>query len=181
VVSHEKYPVEFGVVPIGAVQAGTVEYIIPDTATLRGTIRSYNPEVCDKLLGGVRRTADVAAMMAGAARQDVALVEGGVAVINSEAVVTRTETVLKDAFGSENVKRAAPMTASEDFSAFIDEGVPSMLFFVGIYDPRKTAESKNPGGRPFPFNHSPLFAPVPSIKTSVPAMSLAVLTVLRPR
>jgi hippurate hydrolase len=183
VVSREKDPMEFGVVTIGAVQAGTVGNIIPDSATLRGTIRSYNPAVRDKLLGGVRRTADAAAMMAGAPPPDVALVEGGVAVINNEAVVIRAETVLKAAFGSKYVQRAPPVTASEDFSAFVNEGVPSMFFFVGIYDPQQVAESKTPGGKPLPFNHSPLFAPVPepSIKTSVEAMSLIVLDVLTRR
>jgi len=180
VVSREKDPMEFGVVTIGAVQAGTVGNIIPDSATLRGTIRSYKPAVRDKLLGGVRRTADAAAIMASAPPPDVALVEGGVAVINNEAVVIRAETVLKAAFGSNNVQRAPPITASEDFSAFVNEGVPSMFFFVGSYDPLQVAESKRPGGKPLPFNHSPLFAPVPepSIKTSVEAMSLIVLDVL---
>ena len=171
---------EFGVVTIGAVQAGTVGNIIPDSATLRGTIRSYNSAVRDKLLGGVRRTADAAAIMASAPPPDVALVEGGVAVINNEAVVIRAETVLKAAFGRNNVQRAPPITASEDFSAFVNEGVPSMFFFVGSYDPLQVADSKRPGGKPLPFNHSPSFAPVPepSIKTSVEAMSLIVLDVL---
>ena len=59
VVSREKDPMEFGVVTIGAVQAGTVGNIIPDAATLRGTIRSYTPAVREKLLSGVRRTANV--------------------------------------------------------------------------------------------------------------------------
>ena len=183
VISREKDPMEFGVVTIGAVQAGTVGNIIPDAATLRGTIRSYNPAVRDKLLSGVRRTANAAAMMAGAPPPDVALVEGGLAVVNSEAVVTRTETVLKAAFGSKNVQRVPPITASEDFSAFVNEGVPSMFFFVGVSDPQQVAESMKPGGKPLPFNHSPFFAPVPepSIKTSVQAMSLAVLNVLTPR
>jgi len=66
VVSREKDPQEFGVVTIGAFQSGTVGNIIPDSAVLRGTIRSYNPAVRDKLLTGVRRTAEAAAMMAGA-------------------------------------------------------------------------------------------------------------------
>ena len=183
VISREKDPMEFGVVTIGAVQAGTVGNIIPDAATLRGTIRSYNPAVRDKLLSGVRRTANAAAMMAGAPPPDVALVEGGLAVVNSEAVVTRTETVLKAAFGTKNVQRVPPITASEDFSAFVNEGVPSMFFFVGVSDPQQVAESMKPGGKPLPFNHSPFFAPVPepSIKTSVQAMSLAVLNILTPR
>jgi len=183
VISREKDPMQFGVVTIGAVQAGTVGNIIPDAATLRGTIRSYDPAVRDKLLSGVRRTANAAAMMAGAPPPDVALVEGGLAVVNSEAVVTRTETVLKAAFGSKNVQRVPPITASEDFSAFVNEGVPSMFFFVGVSDPQQVAESMKPGGKPLPFNHSPFFAPVPepSIKTGVQAMSLTVLNVLTPR
>ena len=183
VISREKDPMEFGVVTIGAVQAGTVGNIIPDAATLRGTIRSYNPGVREKLLNGVRRTANAAAMMAGAPPPDVALIEGGLAVVNSEAVVTRTEAVLKAAFGSKNVERAPPITASEDFSAFVNEGVPSMLFFIGVLDPQQVAESRKPGGKPLAFNHSPFFAPVPepSIKLGVLAMSLAVLNALTTR
>jgi hippurate hydrolase len=183
VISREKDPKEFGVVTIGAVQAGTVGNIIPDSATLRGTIRSYSPAVREKLLSGVRRTANAVAMMADAPPPDVALPEGGLAVINSEDVVNRTETVWKAAFGSENVQRMPPITASEDFSAFVNEGVPSMLFFVGVYVPRQVAESLKPGGKPLPFNHSPFYAPVPepSIKTGVQAMSLAVLEALTRR
>ena len=183
VVSREKDPMEFGVVTIGAVQAGTVGNIIPDAATLRGTIRSYTPAVREKLLSGVRRTANAAAMMAGAPPPDVALIEGGLAVVNSEVVVTRTETVLRAAFGSKNVQRVPPITASEDFSAFVNEGIPSMLFFVGVLDPQQVAESMKPGGKPLAFNHSPFFAPVPepSIKTGVQAMSLAVLNALSTR
>ena len=77
VVSREKDPFEFGVVTVGAVQAGTVGNIIPDSATLRGTIRSYKPAVRAKLLDGVRRTANAAAMMGGAPEPDVKLLEGG--------------------------------------------------------------------------------------------------------
>ena len=137
----------------------------------------------EKLLNGVRRTANAAAMMAGAPPPDVALIEGGLAVVNSEAVVTRTEAVLKAAFGSKNVERAPPITASEDFSAFVNEGVPSMLFFIGVLEPQQVAESRTPGGKPLPFNHSPFFAPVPepSIKMRVQAMSLAVLNALTMR
>jgi hippurate hydrolase len=181
VVSREKDPMEFGVVTVGAVQAGTVGNIIPDTAVLRGTIRSYKPDVRAKLLEGVRRTAKAEAMMAGAPEPEVSLVEGGLAVVNSEQVVNTTETVLKAALGPKNVVRVPPITASEDFSAFVNEGIPSMFFFIGVYDPKQVAESMKPGGKPLPFNHSPYFAPVPepSIKTGVEAMSLAVLNVMR--
>ena len=180
VVSREKDPFEFGVVTVGAVQAGTVGNIIPDSAVLSGTIRSYKPQVRSKLLDGVRRTAKASAMMAGAPEPEVTLSEGGLAVINSESVVATTETVLKAALGVKNVMRAPPISASEDFSVFVNEGVPSMFFFIGVHDPKQVADSMKPGGKPLPANHSPFFAPVPepSIKTGVHAMSLAVLNVL---
>ena len=180
VVSREKDPFEFGVVTVGAFQAGTVGNIIPDSAVLRGTIRSYTPAVRAKLLDGVRRTANAAAAMAGAPAPDVALEEGGLAVINNADLVNRTEAILIRGFGADQIQSVPPITASEDFSAFVDEGIPSMFFFIGVYDPKTIADSKQPGGKPLPFNHSPFFAPVPepSIETGVTAMSLAVLGAL---
>jgi amidohydrolase len=180
VISREKDPKEFGVVTIGAIQGGSVGNIIPDSVLVRGTIRSYSPAVRVKLLDGVRRVAHASAMMAGAPAPEVALVEGGAAVVNNEALVLGTEAVLKSAFGHANVGRMPAMTASEDFSQFVNEGIPSMFFFTGIYDPKAVAQAEAPGGKPLAFNHSPFYAPVPepSIKTAAQAMSLAVLNVL---
>ncbi|SFD81473.1 amidohydrolase [Massilia yuzhufengensis] len=181
VVSREKDPKEFGVVTIGAIQGGTVGNIIPDSVQVRGTIRSYNPAVRAKLLDGVRRVANASAAMAGAPAPDVQLISGGAAIVNSEALVAKTEAVFKDAFGAANAQRMPAMTASEDFSMFVNEGVPSMFFFTGVYDPKALAEAERAGGKPIAFNHSPFYAPVPepSIKTAAQAMSLAVLNVLR--
>lgn len=55
-----------------------------------------------------------------------------------------------------------------------------MFFVVGVSDPKDVAASKQPGGKPLPFNHSPFFAPVPepSIKVGVRAMTTAVLSAM---
>lgn len=180
VVSREKDPAEFGVVTIGAVQGGTVGNIIPDTVVLRGTIRSYQPQVREKLLAGIRRTALAAAAMGGAPEPQVELVPGGAAIVNDAAVVERTTAALKAALPGVQIAQVPPITASEDFSEFLNAGVPGMMFFVGVSKPEDVAAAMKPGGKPLPFNHSPFFAPVPepSIKTSVQAMSVAVLTAL---
>jgi len=180
VVSREKDPKEFGVVTIGAIQGGTVGNIIPDSVRLRGTIRSYSPEVRAKLLDGVRRVANASAAMAGAPAPEIVLKANGDAIVNDDALVRRTEAVFKEAFGAANAQRMPAMTASEDFSLYAEQGVPSMFFFTGVYDPQAVAASQRPGGTPVPFNHSPFYAPVPepSIKTAAEAMSLAVLNVL---
>lgn len=181
VVSREKDPKEFGVVTIGAIHGGTVGNIIPDSVHVRGTIRSYSPEVRARLLDGIRRVANASSAMAGAPAPDVQLIPGGAAIVNSEELVAKTEAVFRDAFGAGNAQRMPAMTASEDFSAFANEGIPSMFFFTGVYDPKAVAAAQQPGGTPVAFNHSPFYAPVPepSIKTAAQAMSLAVLNVMK--
>jgi hippurate hydrolase len=180
VVSREKDPKEFGVVTIGAIHGGTVGNIIPDSVQVRGTIRSYSPEVRTKLLDGVRRVANASAAMAGAPAPEIQLTANGAAIVNDNDLVRKTEAVFKDAFGAANAQRMPAMTASEDFSLYALQGVPSMFFFTGIYDPKMVADSQRPGGTPIAFNHSPYYAPVPepSIKTAARAMSLAVLNVM---
>jgi hippurate hydrolase len=181
VISREKDPQEFGVVSIGAIQGGSAENIIPDSVLLRGTIRSYKPAVRQKMLDGIRRTAKAVTEMSGAPDADIKITEGGKAVNNDPTVVARTEAMFKTAFGNDRVLRVPPITASEDFSAFVDAGIPSMFFFIGVNDPQTFFASLKPGAKPLPTNHSPLFAPVPepSIKTGVTAMSLAVLNALQ--
>ena len=180
VVSREKDPKEFGVVTVGAIQGGTVGNIIPDSVQVRGTIRSYSPQVRAKLLDGVRRVAEGAAAMAGAPKPDMVIGGGGQAIVNSTELVNKTEVVFKEAFGADKAVRMPAMTASEDFSLYANEGVPSMFFFTGVYDPKDVAAAEREGGKPIAFNHSPFYAPVPepSIKTSAKAMTLAVLNVL---
>ncbi|MDN4040270.1 amidohydrolase [Massilia sp. YIM B02443] len=180
VVSREKDPKEFGVVTVGAIQGGTVGNIIPDSVQVRGTIRSYSPQVRARLLDGVRRVAEGAAAMAGAPKPDMVIGGGGQAIVNSTELVNKTEVVFKEAFGADKAVRMPAMTASEDFSLYANEGVPSMFFFTGVYDPKDVAAAEREGGKPIAFNHSPFYAPVPepSIKTSAKAMTLAVLNVL---
>jgi amidohydrolase len=180
VISREKDPFQFGVFSVGAIQGGTSGNIIPDNVALRGTIRSYDAGVRTKMKDGIARTAKAAAAMAGAPEPEVKIVAGGDAVINNAALVERTEATLKATLGAK-VKRMPPITPSEDFAEYAGAGVPAMFFLVGVYDPKDVEASRQPGGKPLPGNHSPFFAPVPepSIKTSIKAMSLAVLTALQ--
>ena len=90
----------------------------------------------------------------------------------------RQKKVLKAAFG-DKFRPSPPDTPSEDYSAFINSGVPSMFFNIGVYEPERVAAAREGGGPQLPANHSPLFAPVPkpTIETGVEAMTLAVLSV----
>jgi amidohydrolase len=177
VISREKDPTEFGVVSIGAIQGGTAENIIPDDVLLRGTIRTFKPEVRDKMLAGIERTAKAVAAMSDAPAPDIKITEGAKAVMNDPAVVATAAKALKAAFG-DKFKTSPPGTPSEDFSEFVNAGVPSMFFNIGVYEPERVAAASNGTGPELPSNHSPLFAPVPkpTIETGIEAMTLAVLS-----
>src|SRR5262252_9281868 len=178
VVSREKDPTEFGLVSIGAIHGGTAANIIPDDVVLVGTIRTFKPEVRAKMLAGIERTAKAVATMSNGPEPEIKITEGTKAVINDPGVVGTAETVLKAAFG-DKFEPSPPVTASEDYSEFINAGVPSMFFNIGVYEPERVAAAREGDGSQLPGNHSPLFAPVPkpTIETGVEAMTLAVLSV----
>src|SRR6266852_5758165 len=177
VISREKDPTEFGVVSIGAIHGGTAENIIPDEVLVLGTIRTFKPEVRAKMLTGIERTAKAVAAMSDAPAPDIKITEGAKAVMNDPGVVATAEKVLKAAFG-DKLRPSPPRTPSEDFSEFINAGVPSMFFNIGVYEPERVAAARDGSGPQLPDNHSPLFAPVPkpTIETGVAAMTLAVLS-----
>jgi len=178
VVSREKDPTEFGVVSIATIHGGTAVNIIPDDVVLAGTIRSFKPEVRAKMLAGIERTAKAVAAMSNAPEPEIRIAEGTKAVINDAGVVATAEKVLKAAFG-DKLRPSLPVTPSEDYSEFINAGVPSMFFRIGVYEPERIAAAREGEGPELPGNHSPLFAPVPkpTIETGVEAMTLAVLSV----
>jgi amidohydrolase len=177
VISREKDPTEFGVVSIGAIHGGTAENIIPDDVLLLGTIRTFKPEVRAKMLTGIERTAKAVAAMSDAPAPDIKITEGAKAVMNDPGVVETAAKVLKVAFG-DKFRPSPPGAPSEDFSEFVNAGVPSMFFNIGVYEPERVAAARNGTGPQLPSNHSPLFAPVPkpTIETGVTAMTLAVLS-----
>lgn len=179
VVSREKDPAQFGVVTIGAIHGGSAGNIIPDTVSLAGTIRSFDPAVRQKMIDGITRIANAEAAMAGAPPPALKIVEGGKTVINDQALTDRTAPVFKAAFGAHAIAMPQPIYASEDYSEFIIAGVPSLFFEIGVYDPKRVAAAEA-GGPPLPGNHSPQFAPVPepTIRTGVEAMTLAVMNVM---
>lgn len=182
VISREKDPLAPGVISIGAIQGGSAGNIIPDQVLIRGTVRDYDQATRTKLLAGITRVAKAEAELAGAPEPEITLsAERADAVVNDNALEARTVPIFKTAFGEDAIEQPFPNTASEDYSAFIEAGVPSFYFSIGVYDPKSVAAAAA-GGPPVASNHSPYFAPVPepTIRTGVEAMSLAVMNVMQP-
>ncbi len=181
VISREKDPNAFGVISIGSIQAGSAGNIIPDHADLRGTIRTRDAGVRDKLIEGIGRTARAVAAMSGAPAPEVKISGGTKLLVNDAAITARTEKVFKAAFGDRAMYEPAPGNPSEDYSEFIAAGVPSLFWSLGGLDPKVIADAQAKGV-PVPANHTPQFAPTPepTIRFGVEAMTLAVLNAMNP-
>jgi hippurate hydrolase len=84
--------------------------------------------------------------------------EGTDSVYNDPALAQRLSVALQLALGKDNVINEEPHTASEDFSYFVNQGIPGFYFSLGGANPEKLAQAKA-AGTSLPSNHSPLFAP----------------------
>ena len=171
IVSREVKPGEMAVVTVGYIRAGTKNNIIPDQAELGLTVRTFKAEVRKQVLAAITRIAKAEALAGGA--QQEPLIEHNEAtdlVYNDPALAERLRTPLEAAVGKENVITEGPIAPSEDYSLFIQQGVPSLYFSLGGADPQKFAESKS-AGTTLPSNHSPYFAPDvdPALHTGIKA------------
>jgi len=176
IASREVKPGEAVVVTVGYIQAGTKNNIIPDQAQLGLTVRTFKPDVRKQVLAAIRRITKAEAEAAGAPREpEVTEFESTDSVYNDPALAQRLRGVLETALGKSNVITEPPMMPSEDYSYFVEQGIPSFYFSLGGADPQKFAQAKA-GGERLPSNHSPLFAPDidPALRTGI-AAEVAVL------
>jgi amidohydrolase len=157
--SREVKPGETAVVTVGYIHAGNKNNIIPDQAELGLTVRTFNAEVRKQVLAAIARIAKAEAQAAAALREpSIEHYEGTDAVYNDPALAERLRVTLESALGKDNVVKKEPETGSEDFSYFVEQGIPSFYFDLGGADPQRYAEAKAAGTN-LPSNHSSLFAP----------------------
>jgi len=176
IASREVKPGEMAVVTVGYIQAGTKNNIIPDQAELGLTIRTRKADVRKQVLAAIARITKAEAEAAGAPRAPaIEHYEATDLVYNDPALAERLRGTLEAALGKGNVVTEEPHTASEDFSYFVEQGIPGFYFGLGGADPQKYAEAKA-AGTLLPSNHSSLFAPDvdPALHTGI-AAEVAVL------
>jgi amidohydrolase len=176
IVSREVKPREMAVVTVGYIQAGTKNNIIPDKAEMGLTIRTNKPEIRKQVLAAIDRVVKGESEAGGAPRAPtIDRYEGTDLVYNDPVLAERMRAVLASALGEDRVVIEEPITASEDFSYFTEQGIPGFYFSLGGADPDKFAQAKADGTQ-LPSNHSPLFAPDvdPALHTGI-AAEVAVL------
>jgi amidohydrolase len=136
------------ILTVGAFNSGNRNNIIPDSAVLIGTVRTFDEAVRKEIHARMKKTAEGIAQSAGATA-DVQIEFGYPVTSNDIALTARMLPTLRRAAGAKNVAEHSATTASEDFSRYAQK-VPGLFVTLGVTPPTKDWRTAAP-------NHSPLF------------------------
>jgi len=142
------------VVTFGTFNGGSRFNIVPDSADLAGTIRTFDEGMRKQVIASLTNIAEHVAAANGAT-VDVKMPqsdeERNPVNYNDPALTARVRASLEKALGKEHVIEAERWTASEDFPHLaIGAKAPSVYFFVGTTPAGQDAAAA-------PANHSPKF------------------------
>ena len=149
--AREIDPNDAFVLTIGSFNSGIAGNVIPDTATLRGTIRAISPDVRQKVLKRFEEVVEAQAKVFGATAK-VTYTDRCPVMLNDPGLVASARHALTETFGAGNFldNEALGMTefkvgGSEDFG-YATEKVPTILipFLVGNVKDGYTYGAHNP-------------------------------------
>ena len=144
VVSRHVRPTDTAVVSVTQIHAGDAYNVIPGTAHLAGTVRTFSVQVMQRIEERVQQLVEGIASAHGAtARIDFRTIFHP--VVNDADAALIAGDVCSELVGEANVMRElAPGTGSEDFSFMLEE-VPGCYLLLGNSDEDHTRPVHNPG------------------------------------
>ena len=137
------------VVSVGIFKAGLRTNIIPDSAEISGTLRTFDPGQKKQIVESMKRLIEHTAAASGATATFELDRYSNPVTYNDPALTARVLPSLRKVAGDANVREIPLVTGAEDFSHFAQK-VPGVFFLVGV-TPQGTVASTAPS------NHSPLF------------------------
>ncbi|MEU9095855.1 amidohydrolase [Streptomyces sp. NPDC048428] len=168
VVSREVAAAHSVVLTVGQFHAGTKHNIIPADARLSLNLRTQDANVRQRVLGAVRRIVEGECRTADCpVPPKVTLRPGYPNTVNDTALDGQIAAVHRELFGADTVFDFGPAMGSEDFSLLAPDGVPYDYWYVtstpaDVWEAAPGTDLAEKIGK-VPGNHSPLFAPDPSV------------------
>jgi len=145
IVSREVDPMHPAVLTIGAIRAGDAHNIIPDSCTLRGTVRTQHPEARDQMEAALRRQCQGLAAAFRVAC-DIHYDRGVPSLVSDQRILDATMTAIRRHFGDVVVEGKASLGA-EDF-ALVGERVPAFQLGIGASQPGRNDRLHNSDYQP---------------------------------
>ncbi len=182
VISREIAGTDVAVLTVGSIHAGEAPNVIPDSASLQLSIRSYDTAVRDRMIAAIERIVRGEAAAAGADREPrVELLYELPAVFNDADAVARVGAAMQSELEGIMVIDPGVITGSEDVGRFAEAaGVPCVYWILGGADPAHFAGLASVAEitervMSLPSNHSPEFAPaiMPTLGIGIRALVTA--------
>jgi hippurate hydrolase len=127
-------PSDPAVITVTMLRAGTTNNVIPETATLTGTIRAHSEAAREKAHEGVHRVADGVARAHGV-EAEVGLVPGYPVTVNDATFEGFVQGVARELLGPRSVvELPAPFMGAEDFS-YVLQKVTGSMAVIGMRPP----------------------------------------------
>lgn len=130
IVSRNIDPLEQAVLSIGVFRSGDTFNIIPDTATLVGTVRSFSKEVKTTIFKRIEGVVSGICQGAGATFQ-IDTIFGFSPVINNPEVADVLFNASAVSLSKENSLLIDPVMGGEDFSCYLEK-IPGAFIFIGV-------------------------------------------------
>lgn len=130
IITRRKNPIESAVLSITKIVAGNATNVIPDTALIAGTVRTFDNELLDKIESAMR---DISLLTASAhgCTVEFEFVRQSPATINEVEKTKAAIEAMKEVVGIDNIKLdIAPTMGAEDFSYMLEE-LPGCYAFIG--------------------------------------------------
>ncbi|MBX5436084.1 MAG: amidohydrolase [Alicyclobacillaceae bacterium] len=171
VVSRQANPLQPLVVSVTKVAAGTADNIIPGSAEIVGTVRSFDPSLRDQVPVWMERIVKgITEAHGGSFRFDYR--RGYRPVVNEPELTERLRAIWAQAFGADRVVEVEPSMGGEDFSAY-QQKAPGTFFYVGARNEAK--------GIAHPHHHPRFTVDEDALAVGVKAFVSAALELLAPR
>lgn len=133
IVSRNVAPLHMAVITVGSFQAGVANNVIPQSATLKLSVRALDRNVRELLKTRIVEVVELQAQSYGVTAH-VEFVPGYPVLVNTLAETELAREVALALVGENNVAlQTEPLTASEDFAYMLDQ-VPGSYLFIGNGD-----------------------------------------------
>ncbi|MFC5774467.1 M20 family metallopeptidase [Ectobacillus antri] len=135
IVSRNTNPFEPLVVSVTQFHAGTAHNVIPDHATIGGTVRTMKQELREETAKRIEQIVKGITEAHGAS-YSFDFIYGYRPVVNADEVTKQIEQTAIKLFGKEAIVYPEPTMGGEDFSAYLQKA-PGCFFFIGARNETK--------------------------------------------
>jgi hippurate hydrolase len=130
IASRNTHPLESAVVSVTQIHGGDTWNVIPETVVLRGTTRSFKPEVRDRMEPSIRRIAEGACRSCGT-EMELRYERRYPPTLNAAAQTEIAAAAATAIVGEGNVQRELlPSMGAEDFAFFLEQK-PGAYIWIG--------------------------------------------------